>query len=87
MGLRGIGRTGAWTLVMEFFGWRDFHNRREVASAAGLTGTPYDSGDSEHEQGISKAAGDPVPGEPVPGGTPSHFVVSIGPGHVPGRSS
>jgi transposase len=55
MGLRGIGLTGAWILVMEFFGWRDFHNRREVASAAGLTGTPYDSGDSEHEQGISKA--------------------------------
>jgi len=55
MELRGIGRTGAWILVMEFFGWRDFRNRREVASAAGLTGTPYDSGDSEHEQGISKA--------------------------------
>ena len=55
MDLRGIGRTGAWILVMEFFGWRDFRNRREVASAAGLTGTPYDSGDSEREQGISKA--------------------------------
>ena len=55
MGLRGIGLTGAWILVMEFFGWRDFHNRREVGCAAGLTGTPYDSGDSEHEQGISKA--------------------------------
>ena len=55
MGLRGIGRTGAWILVMEFFGWRDFRNRREVGCAAGLTGTPYASGDSEHEQGISKA--------------------------------
>ncbi len=55
MGLRGIGLTGAWILTMEFFGWRDFHNRREVGSAAGLTGTPYDSGESEHEQGISKA--------------------------------
>jgi transposase len=55
MDLRGIGRTGAWILVMEFFGWRDFGNRREVASAAGLSGTPYDSGDTEHEQGISKA--------------------------------
>ncbi len=55
MGLRGIGRTGAWILVMEFFGWRDFRNRREVGCAAGLTGAPDDSGDSEHEQGISKA--------------------------------
>lgn len=45
MGLRGMGLTGAWILVMEFFGWRDFPNRREVGSAAGLTGTPYDSGD------------------------------------------
>ena len=40
MELRGIGRTGAWILVMEFFGWCDFCGRREVASAAGLTGTP-----------------------------------------------
>jgi transposase len=55
MGLHGIGRNGAWILVMEFFGWRDFRNRREVGCAAGLTGTPYASGDSEHEQGISKA--------------------------------
>jgi len=54
-GLRGIGLTGAWILVMEFFSWRDFHNGREVGSAAGLTGTPYDSGESEREQGISKA--------------------------------
>ena len=42
MGLRGLGGTGAWILVMELFGWRDFANRREVASAAGLTG-PQDS--------------------------------------------
>ena len=40
---------------MEFFGWRQFANRREVASAAGLTPTPYQSGASPREQGISKA--------------------------------
>jgi transposase len=61
MDRRGIGRTGAWILVMEFFGWGDFRNRREVASAAGLTGTPSDSGDSEHEQGISKAGNVRIP--------------------------
>ena len=26
--LRGIGDTGAWTYVREFFGWREFRNRR-----------------------------------------------------------
>jgi transposase len=55
LGLRGVGMNSAWLLVMEFFGWRVFGNRREVASLAGLTPTPYDSGDSERDQGISKA--------------------------------
>ncbi len=31
------------------------YERREVGALAGLTGTPYDSGASQHEQGISKA--------------------------------
>ena len=53
--LRGIGTNSAWLYVMEFFGWRDLRNRREVAALAGLTPTPYQSGDSDHEQGISKA--------------------------------
>jgi transposase len=41
--------------VKEVFGWRRFANRREVAGCLGLTPTPYDSGDSQIEQGISKA--------------------------------
>ena len=53
--LRGIGVDSAWMLVMEFFGWREFSNRRQVGGAAGLGGTPYSSGSSEREQGISKA--------------------------------
>lgn len=53
--LRGIGENSAWLLVMEFFGWREFRNRRELGALAGLTPTPYQSGDSHHEQGISKA--------------------------------
>ena len=40
---------------MEFFGWRKFRNRREVGALSGLTPTPYDSGGSRREQGISKA--------------------------------
>jgi transposase len=30
MQLKGIGINGAWLLVMEFFSWRAFKNRREV---------------------------------------------------------
>ena len=40
---------------MEFFNWRAFKNSKQVGACAGLTPTPYDSGDSSREQGISKA--------------------------------
>lgn len=50
---RGSG--SAWVFVTEFFGWRQFCNRREVGSLAGLTPTGYQSGATSHEQGISKA--------------------------------
>src|SRR2546425_1603255 len=53
--LRAIGPKGAWGLVKELFGWRHFANRRELAGSLGLVPTPYSSGDSEIEQGISKA--------------------------------
>ena len=53
--LRGVGPESAWPLALEFFGWREFRNRRQVGSLAGLTPTPYDSGGSRKEQGISKA--------------------------------
>ena len=52
--LRGIGWIGGQGLVNEAF-YRDFVNRREVGSYFGLAGTPYNSGDSSREQGISKA--------------------------------
>lgn len=52
--LRGLG-SSVWVLVVEFFAWRKFNNGKEVGALAGLTGTPYSSGSSEHDQGISKA--------------------------------
>jgi transposase len=55
MELRAIGTNSAWLFVREFFAWRKIRNRRELAALAGLTPTPYQSGDSAHEQGISKA--------------------------------
>jgi len=53
--LYGIGTVSSWAFVMEFFGWREFRNRREIAALAGLAPTPYDSGGNVREQGISKA--------------------------------
>lgn len=58
--LRAIGPVGAWLLVRELFGWRRFKNRRQVGSLSGLTPTPYQSGDTNFEQGISKAGIQPV---------------------------
>ena len=55
MSLKGLGINGAWLLVMEFFSWRDFKNRREVGGLAGFTPTPYQSGESHREQGIAKS--------------------------------
>jgi transposase len=53
--LCSIGMTSSWTFVMEFFGWRKFENRRQVAGALGITPMPYQSGDSNREQGISRS--------------------------------
>jgi transposase len=53
MQLKGIGINGAWLLVMEFFGWRAFKNRREVGGVAGFTPTPYQSGESAREPGMT----------------------------------
>ena len=51
---KGIGAKTAWLLTMELFGWRTFANRRELGSLTGLTPTPYNSGETNRDQGISK---------------------------------
>ncbi|MFW6039325.1 MAG: IS110 family transposase, partial [bacterium] len=53
--LRGIGPESAWLTVGELFGWRQIRNRKQLAALAGLTPTPYASGDVQRDQGISKA--------------------------------
>lgn len=55
MRLVSVGERGAVVLGGEFFAWRRFDNRRQIAGAAGLAPTPYASGDSARELGISKA--------------------------------
>ena len=52
--LKAIGPQLAQVLTNEVF-YRDFKNRRQVGSCFGLTDTPYDSGVSRRQQGISKA--------------------------------
>lgn len=52
--LKGIGLVGGQGLVNEVF-YREFDNRRQVGSYLGLAGTPFNSGDRERDQGISKA--------------------------------
>jgi len=55
MRLRSIGIKSAWVLAHELFSWRRFNNRRDLAGCVGLTPTPYNSGSSTREQGISKS--------------------------------
>jgi transposase len=52
--LKSIGPVGGQEVVNEAF-YRAFNNRRQVGGYFGLTGTPYDSGNSRREQGISKS--------------------------------
>jgi transposase len=55
MGLNGIGVNSSWLYVREVFGWRRIRNGRQLGAIVGLTGSPYRSGNMDHEQGISKA--------------------------------
>lgn len=52
--LKALGPAFAGTLVSELF-YKDFRNRREVASYSGLAPSPWRSGSIDREQGISKA--------------------------------
>jgi transposase len=57
--LKCLGPAFATTLTNEVF-YKDFRNRREVASYFGLTPSPWQSGGIDRDQGISKA-GNPRP--------------------------
>ena len=51
--LKGIGANDATLLEHEIY-YRDFRNRRELASWVGLTPTPWASGDVQRDQGIGR---------------------------------
>ena len=53
--LKGIAATSASVLLDEGLVWRGFRNRRQIGGLLGFTPTPYNSGTSVREQGISGA--------------------------------
>jgi transposase len=53
--LRGIGELGAWVLATEIFGWREIRNARQLGGLVGLVPAPFQSGETDHDQGITRA--------------------------------
>jgi transposase len=53
--LKGVATTSASVLLDEGLVWRAFRNRRQLGGLLGFAPTPYDSGASQREQGISGA--------------------------------
>ena len=53
--LKGVATTSASVLLEEGLVWRAFRNRRQIGGFLGFAPTPYDSGKSTREQGISRA--------------------------------
>jgi transposase len=53
--LNGVATTSASVLLDEGLMWRSFRNRRQIGGILGFAPTPYDSGETEREQGISRA--------------------------------
>ena len=54
MQLKGVAEERAAVIGGELL-WRDFKNRRQVGAYAGLTGSPFKSGQIDREQGLSKS--------------------------------
>ena len=53
--LKGVATTSASVLLEEGLVWREFRNRRQLGGILGFAPTPYASGESTREQGISRA--------------------------------
>src|SRR3954471_9325628 len=53
--VRAIGPIGASVLATEIFGWRRIRNGRELGALVGLVPAPYQSGETDYDQGITRA--------------------------------
>lgn len=55
MRVKGVATTSASILLDEGLLWREFRNRREVGGLLGFAPAPYASGETQRDQGISRA--------------------------------
>jgi transposase len=53
--LKGVATTSASVLLDEGVVWRAFQNRRQIGGLLGFAPAKYDSGESERDQGITRA--------------------------------
>ena len=53
--LKGVATTSASVLLDEGLVWRAFQNRRQIGGLLGFAPAKYDSGESERDQGITRA--------------------------------
>jgi transposase len=53
--MRAIGPIGASVLATEIFDWRRIRNGRELGALVGLVPAPYQSGETDYDQGITRA--------------------------------
>jgi transposase len=53
--MRAIGPIGASVLATEIFGWRRIRNGRELGALVGLVPAPYRSGETDYDQGMTRA--------------------------------
>jgi transposase len=53
--LKGVATTSASVLIDEGLVWRAFQNRRQIGGLLGFAPVKYESGESSHDQGISRA--------------------------------
>ena len=51
----GIRPIGARVLATEIFGWRQIRNGRELGALVGLVPAPFQSGETAHDLGITRA--------------------------------
>jgi len=58
--LKGVATTSASVLLDEGLVWRGFRNRRQVGGFLGFAPVPYASGETAHDQGISRAGNNRV---------------------------
>ena len=53
--VRAVGPMSAWVLTTEIFGWREIRNGRQLGALVGLAPAPSHSGETQRDQGITRA--------------------------------